>query len=59
MCIRDSSNAETVFWTDGPTSHVTMTNTRYRNITKRLFRYDDVEANGNSPFSTVINSEEY
>ena len=55
----DISNAETVFWTDGPTSHVTMTNTRYRNITKRLFRYDDVEANGNSPFSTVINSEEY
>lgn len=55
----DISDVETVFKTDGPTSHVTMTNTRYHNISDVLFQFDGEESNGNSAFSTMINCEEY
>ena len=55
----DISDVDTVFKTDGPDSHVTMTNSRYSKIGKVLFRYDDEESNGNSPFSTMINCKEY
>ena len=55
----DISNVDTIFKTDGPNSHVTMTNTRYSNIWDVLFRLQDDESNGNSAFSTLIKCEEY
>jgi pectate lyase C len=50
---------EVIFRTDSTTSHVTMTNTRYRALGDGLFKFGERVENGNSDQSTVENNQAY
>ncbi len=56
----DISNIdEVIYRTDSSSSHVTLTNTRYRGLGDGLFRFGSKIVNGNSEQSTVSNNQEY
>jgi pectate lyase C len=54
-----SSMNECIFRTDSPSSHVTLTNTRYSHLGRGLFIFGSSVVNGDSGQSTVSNNQAY